>query len=110
MQVQADDILDLGRQLRVGGELEGLGAPGLDAVLAPDAGHGVVTDAQLTGQQPSRPVGDPQSARGRGERELQDLGAAGSSDGLGSAWPGPVRQPIQPAAGVPASAGDHGRA
>jgi hypothetical protein len=48
MQLQADDIVDLGRQLRVGGELEGLGPPGPHPVLAPAAGHGIVTDAQLT--------------------------------------------------------------
>jgi hypothetical protein len=52
VQVQADDVVDLGGQLRVGEELEGLGAPGLDAVLTPDAGHGVAADAELAGQQP----------------------------------------------------------
>ena len=52
VQVQADDVVDLGRELRVGGELEGLCPPGLDAVLAPDASDGVAAHAQLVGQQP----------------------------------------------------------
>jgi hypothetical protein len=52
VQVQADDVADLGRQLRVGGELEGLGPPGPDTMFAPDARDGVTADTQLTGQQP----------------------------------------------------------
>jgi hypothetical protein len=59
VQVQADDVVDLGRQLRVGGELERLSAPRLDAVPPPDAGNGVTADAQLAGQQARGPVGGP---------------------------------------------------
>jgi hypothetical protein len=49
MQVQADDVADLGFQLRVGGELEGLGPPWLEVVLGPHPRHGVVADPQLLG-------------------------------------------------------------
>jgi hypothetical protein len=52
VQVEPDDVVDLGREVRVGGDLEGLGPPGLDAVLAPDASDGVAAHAQLVGQQP----------------------------------------------------------
>ena len=52
VQVQPDDVVDLGFQLRVGGELEGLGPPGLEAMVAPDGGDGEVAHAQLAGQRP----------------------------------------------------------
>jgi hypothetical protein len=65
VQIQPDDVVDLGRELRVGGELEGLGAPRLDPVLAPDARDGVAADAKLSRQQPGRPVRNPQPWRWR---------------------------------------------
>src|SRR6266566_405253 len=90
LQVQADDVADLGVQLGVGGELERLGPPGLEVMLAPHAGHGVVADPQLVGQQPGRPVGDPQVLGWRGQRGGQDLGAPLGADGLGPARAGLV--------------------
>jgi hypothetical protein len=110
VQVQADDVVDLGRQLRVGGELEGLGPPGLDTIFAPDARNGVTADTRLTGQQPGRPVGDPQPGWWRIEGDRQDLGPAGPTHGLRSSRPGPVGQAGQPATGIAAAAGDDGRA
>ena len=47
VQVQPDDVADLGLQLRVGGELERLAPPRLQAPLSPDPGHPHVGDAQL---------------------------------------------------------------
>lgn len=60
VQVQPDDIGELGFQLRVGGELETLPPPRLQLPLLPgpdDAGRG---DAQLAGQQTRRPAGHAQ--------------------------------------------------
>jgi hypothetical protein len=61
VQVQADDVVNLALQLRVGGELEGLGPPGLHAEAVPHPGDGGVRDrrpfrGQRGGQQPRRPV------------------------------------------------------
>jgi hypothetical protein len=102
VRVEPDDVVDLGCQFRVGGELERLGAPGLDAVLAPDPGDGVAADTELAGQQPGRPVGDPQPGRWWGKGDCQDLGPAEPTDRLWSSRPGPVGEPIQPAAHVAA--------
>jgi hypothetical protein len=109
VQVQADDVVDFGHQLRVGGELEGLGPPRLDAVLAPDAGDGVAAHTELAGQQPGGPVGNPQPWWWRVEGDRQDLGPVGSTDGLWSSRPGPVGQSAQPAADVAAAASNDRR-
>jgi hypothetical protein len=90
VQVQPDHVADLGLQLGVGGELERLGLPGLQVVLGPDAGDGVVADAELCGQQPGGPVADPQVLGRRGEGGGQDLGAPVVADGLGPARAGLV--------------------
>lgn len=58
-QVQAHHFGDLGDQLGIGGVLEGPRPPGLDPIAAPHPRHGGVADAQVTGQQPARPVRDP---------------------------------------------------
>jgi hypothetical protein len=110
VQVEPDDVVDLGGQFRVGGELERLGSPGLHAILASDPGDAVAADAELAGQQPGRPVGDPQPGRWRVEGDCQDLGPAEPTDRLWSSRPGPVGESVQPAADIPAAAGDHGRA
>ena len=110
VQVQPDDVADLGFQLRVGGELEGLGPPGLEVVVAPDAGHGVVTDAELVGQQLGRPVGDPQVLRRWGEGGSQDLGSTVGADGLGPARARLVEEPVQAGLGVAVPLQDDGRA
>ena len=109
LQVQADDVVDLGRQLRVGGELEGLDPPGLHAVLTPYPGDRVAAHAQLAGQQPGRPVRDAQPDRWRVEGDLEDFGAAEPPHGLRPAWPIPVGQPVQAATHLPVPAGDDGR-
>jgi hypothetical protein len=109
VQVQADDVVDLGRQLRVGGDLEGRCPPGLDTVLAPHSGDGVAAHAELAGQQPGRPGRDAQPGRWRAQGELEDLGAPEPPQGLRPTWPGPVGQPLQAAADRAAPAGDDGR-
>src|SRR6266545_5962202 len=75
--------------------LKGLGPPRLEVVLGPHPCHGVVADPQLVGQQPRRPVRDPEVLGGRRQRGGQDLSATVASDGLGSAWTGLVAQPGQ---------------
>ena len=110
MQVEPDNVVDLGGQFGVGGGLEGPNAPGLDAVLAPDAGNGVAADPEFAGQQPGRPVGDPQPGRWRVEGGRQDLGPAEPTDRLWSSRSRSVGEPLPPAADISAAAGDHGRA
>ena len=63
VQIQPDDIADLGVELGVGGELERLGPPGLQIPLAPDPGHRGEGNPQLRGQQPRRPVRHSQMRR-----------------------------------------------
>ncbi len=63
VQVEPDDVADLGFQLRVGGELERLDPPGLQAPLLPHLADGEIADAQLAGQQPGRPVRHPEPLR-----------------------------------------------
>jgi hypothetical protein len=75
IQIQPDHIVDSRLQLGVGGELEGLGLPGLDVMLGLDPGHRAMADAQLGGQQPRGPVGHAEVLGWRGQRGGQDLGA-----------------------------------
>ena len=96
VQVQADHVADLGFQLRVGGELEGLGPPRFEVVLGPDAGDGVVATAQLVGEQPGGPVGDPEVLGRWRQGGGQDLGAAVASDGLGRPGRGWSASPARP--------------
>jgi hypothetical protein len=49
VQVQADHLADSRLKLGVGGELEGLGLPGLDVLLGPDSCHRAVADTELAG-------------------------------------------------------------
>ena len=59
IQLQPDHVAHSGLQLRVGGELERLGLPGLDVMLGPDPRDRAVAEPELGGQQPRRPVGHP---------------------------------------------------
>jgi hypothetical protein len=62
-EVEPDHVPDLRIQLRIGGELERLGTPGLQPVLAPDVGDSHIGDPHLRGQQPRRPVRDAKALR-----------------------------------------------
>ena len=62
-QVQARPRRGSSPPARVGAELEGLDPVRLQAPLAPDPGHRRERDAQLRGQEPGRPVRDPQPRR-----------------------------------------------
>ena len=73
VQIQADDVVDLGDQFGVGGEFERLGPPRLDPVLAPGLGHRRETDPQLVGQQPRTPMRDTKFRRRRPQRRGDDL-------------------------------------
>ena len=108
-QVEADDVADLGLQLRVGAELERLEPVRLDSPLAPDAGDSRERDAELGGQEPGRPVRDPQPPRRapvihqrrRDDLDLVDLRRP----------PGPPRVPQgrDPAGLIALAPGDHRR-
>ena len=106
-QVQAHDVADLGLQLRVGAELERLDPVRLEVPLAPDPGDPHIRDAQLGGQQPTRPVRHPQPRRRRFQRrqhhrDLIDLRRATRLL--------PVRQAADPFGGIPLLPRDHRRA
>ena len=82
VQVEADDIAELGVQQRVGGELEPLRPVRLQAEPASQPGDRVMANldlpgpAQPPGQPPARPVHHPgrtQSIRRRGHGRRQDL-------------------------------------
>jgi len=47
VQVEADDVADLGLELGVGRELERLALPGLQAEAPPAPGHGGIADLEL---------------------------------------------------------------
>ncbi len=105
-QVQPDDVGDLGDQLRIGGELERLAAPGLHAVVAPGPRHGAVRDPEPGGEQPGRPVRHPERLRRRLERGRHDPSVVQPTR---PPRPRPVGQPGQSAAGVPAAPQPHRR-
>jgi hypothetical protein len=94
--VESDNVVDLGGQVGVGGGLDGPNPPGLDAVLAPAAGDGVAADTEFAGQQPGRPVGDPQPGGWWVEGGRQDLGPAEPTDRLWSSRSGSVGEPSSP--------------
>ena len=73
VQAQANDIADLGFQLRVGAELKRLDPVRLDLPLAPDPGHARERDPQLRGQEPGRPVRDPQQLTTRDTRRRKRI-------------------------------------
>ncbi len=72
VQIQPDDVADLGVQLRVGGELERLPLPRLQIMLPPDAGDRGEGNPQVCAQQPSRPVRHPQGLRRGRQRGHHD--------------------------------------
>ena len=94
VEIQPDHIPDLGLQLRIGGELERLGLPGLEVVLGPHPGHGAVADPQFGGQQPTRPVGHAQRLGRWGQRGGQDLCPPVTANRLGTATAGSVDQAV----------------
>ncbi len=73
IEVEADDVADLGLQLGIGGELERLAPPRLHAVGTPRARDRRVADPQVLAQQPRGPVGDRQRRRRRLQRRGDDL-------------------------------------
>jgi hypothetical protein len=110
VQIQANHIADLALQLWVGGELERLRPPGPDLMLSPHPRNRGMADTQLGGQEPRRPVRDPQPVRRRRERGSQDRRPPASADGLRATQARAISKAGQPFAGVPAAPGDHGRA
>ena len=105
-QVQAHDVADLVNQQRVGGDLEVLGPPGLQAEGPPDAVHGRRGDAYLPGQLPFRPVRGPFRHLFQGaHHHLLDLGVG---DGARHSRPGLVAEPVQPAGQEPGPPLRHG--
>ena len=85
VRVQADDVPNLGLQLRVSGGGEGLALTGLHAVPAPRPRHRRVNDLELRREQPRRPMRHPQPRRRRiqrrsnNHREVDGLGPTRAS-------------------------------
>ena len=82
VQVEADDVADLGVELRVGGELEPLGAVRLQAEPAPQPGDRVVADLDLL--VPAQPVRQPPARPVRHAHAPAATPAAGSPSRTGS--------------------------
>ena len=73
-EVQPDDVGDLGDQFGVGGELERLHPPRLHPVLAArSAAPSRRRSFRCVGEQPGRPVRDPELLRRRRQRRGEDL-------------------------------------
>jgi hypothetical protein len=93
VQVDADDVADLVNEERVGGDLEGLGAPGLQSEGPPDVLHAARGDARLAGKLAFRPVRGAFGHFFQGaHHDVLDLGVG---DGAGHARAGLVGQPVQ---------------
>ena len=106
VQVQTDDIADLGLKLGVGGELERALPPGLHPVGAPRPRDRRVTDPELLGQQSRGPVRDRQLRGRRLQRRGDDLRVV---DRLGSAAARPIPEARDPVGGKPLAPLDHRR-
>ena len=106
VEVQAHHVADLGLQLRVGGELETLRPPRLQPELPPHLGDLHIRQAQLSGQQPGRPVRHPQPLRRRLQRRQHHRHIIG---GPRLARLRPVLQPADPLGRIPPLPRDHRR-
>ena len=106
VQVEADDVADLGLQLGVGGELKRPLPPRLHPVGAPRPGDRRVSDPEMTAEQPRGPVRDRQRLRRRLQRRGDDLRVI---DRLGPAAARQIRQTVDPVGGEPVAPLDHRR-
>jgi len=93
VEVDADDVADLVDEERVGGDLEGLSAPGLQAEGPPDVLHAGRGDAGLAGEFALGPVrGAFRDFFQGADDNVLDLGVG---DRAGDAGAGLVGQPVQ---------------
>ena len=107
VQIEADDVADLGFELRVGGKLEGSVSPRLHAVGAPRPRDGRVADPEVPAQQPRGPVCDGQRCRWRLQRRGDDLRVI---DRPGPAAARQIAKPTEPVGDEPVAPLDHRRA
>ena len=108
-QIQTHDVANLGFQVRVGAELERLDPVRLDLPLTPDPRHRCERDAQLSSQEPGRPVRDPQPrwrAAVIGQRRHHHIGLA---DLRRPARPRLILQRRDPASLIPIPPADYRR-
>ncbi len=105
-EVEPDHVGDLRDQLGVGGELERLRLPRLDAVVLPRLGDRDVADLQPGGEQPARPVRHSQTLRWRRQRGLHDPPRIHRA---GPARPVLIDQPGQTTVAVPVAPQVHRR-
>jgi hypothetical protein len=76
LQVEPAGIGDLGQQLGIGRELEGLQAVRGQVMVGSDPGHGHAAHLEVLGQGAGRPVGDGKVGGRAGEGDGDDLSAA----------------------------------
>jgi hypothetical protein len=107
VQVQPDDVSDLGDELRVLGELPDILAVRLKAERAPDAVHRRLRQADLGGHRPCRPM--RRVARGALQRLGDDLLDLSVSDRPWLTRPRLVDQAIQALCGKPRAPLGHHR-
>ena len=114
VDVEADDVLELGGELGVGRALEGADAVRLEVMGRPDPLHRTQGDARVSGHRPAGPVGRLAGRLGTGERHdpLHGLIAQGRFAGLAGGiaqqavdaglgeppLPAPDRRPADPGA------------
>ena len=90
VQVEADDVLHLGGELRIVRQLEGPDPVRLQAVRRPDPLHAAMADPGRLGHRPASPV--RRLARRFGERHLDDPFDRGRRQGRLAAGPGGLLQ------------------
>ena len=109
MHVEADNVLDLFGEGRVGGTLEGAQAVRLEAVLFPDALDRAQRQADRLGHRPAGPMGG--FARRFGAGQGQHPGHGGGGDRRFARRPALVaQQTLHPGLGVAALPAPHRRA
>ena len=94
VQIEPDDVGQLGVELRVAAELEGLDPVRLQPVLLPDAMDGSRRQPDLLGQAPRTPMG---RGLGLAQRRANHRLLLGRSNPLRPARTGWVRSPANPA-------------
>jgi Domain of unknown function (DUF4062) len=100
VDIEADDVLELGGELGIGRALEGPDTMRLQVVRRPDPLHRAQGDARLSGHRPAAPVGRFPGRLGTGQRHdpVHGLIAQGRLAGLAG---GIAQQAIDPGFGEP---------
>ena len=108
VDVQTDDVLELGGELGIGRALEGADAVRLEVVGGPDALHGTQGDARVSGHRPAGPVGRLAGRLGAGQGHDPPHGPVAQRR-LARLAAGVAQQPLDPSFGEPPLPAPHRR-